>query len=181
MIELFGGDVFRFAQPGWAHALWAVAAWVIVVFVLERRGGGALDRLVGGALQERLVARPSDWRRRWRRCTNVAIINLDLTATTPLAVRRSAIALAMTGSISGASIGWDSSCNLPSVMDMAPDWSRPVTGWQKTWRISLVATSRVRHCCTVICGPVTMHLRTTVCQQYSIRRCTSVTAKLTWR
>jgi len=57
---------FQFADPQWAHALWAVLAFVALLSWLERRGGGALDRLLGGALQSRLVQRPSSWRRRLR-------------------------------------------------------------------------------------------------------------------
>ena len=57
---------FQFADPQWARALWAVLAFVVLLSWLERRGGGALDRLLGGALQSRLVQRPSSWRRRLR-------------------------------------------------------------------------------------------------------------------
>ena len=52
----------------WAHPerLPWLGAWLVVVvllFWLERRGGGALDRLVGAGLVERLVERPAAWRR----------------------------------------------------------------------------------------------------------------------
>jgi Ca-activated chloride channel family protein len=56
----------HFAEPGWVHALWAVFAVVALLAALERRGTGALERLVSPALQQRLVQRPSPWRR-WLR------------------------------------------------------------------------------------------------------------------
>jgi Ca-activated chloride channel family protein len=56
----------RFADPQWVHALWGVLVFVVLLFWLEHRGGGALDRLLGSALQSRLVQRPSAWRRRLR-------------------------------------------------------------------------------------------------------------------
>jgi hypothetical protein len=56
----------HFAEPGWIHALWAVFAVVALLTALERRGTGALERLVSPTLQERLVRRPSPWRR-WLR------------------------------------------------------------------------------------------------------------------
>ena len=57
---------FRFAEPGWVHGLWSVLGFVALLFWLDRRGGGALDRLIGSALQQRLVQRPSLFRRRMR-------------------------------------------------------------------------------------------------------------------
>ncbi len=57
---------FRFAQPEWLHGLWGVLAFVALLFWLERRGVGALDRLIGAALQPRLVRRPTRLRRRMR-------------------------------------------------------------------------------------------------------------------
>jgi len=54
---------FRFAQPQFVHAIWAVIAFVSLLFWLERRSGGALDRIVGSGLQSRLVRRPNSWRR----------------------------------------------------------------------------------------------------------------------
>jgi Ca-activated chloride channel family protein len=57
---------FRFAEPQWAHALWGVLAFVVLLFWFELRGAGALDQLIGNALQRRLVARPSSLRRRLR-------------------------------------------------------------------------------------------------------------------
>ena len=49
----------RFAQPQWLHAFWGVLAFVALLFWLELRGVGALDQLIGNALQRRLVRRPS--------------------------------------------------------------------------------------------------------------------------
>ena len=49
----------HWAQPG---LLWVVGAWALVALVvvaLDRRGAGALDRLVPSALQSALVARPA--------------------------------------------------------------------------------------------------------------------------
>jgi len=57
---------FRFADPQWANALWGVLVFVVLLFWLERRGGGALERLVSVTLQARLVRRPSRWRRQLR-------------------------------------------------------------------------------------------------------------------
>jgi Ca-activated chloride channel family protein len=57
---------FRFAEPQWAHAIWLLVAFVLLLFWLERRGGSALDRLVSGSLQPRLVSRPSARRRQLR-------------------------------------------------------------------------------------------------------------------
>jgi Ca-activated chloride channel family protein len=65
---------FRFADPQWAHALWGVLAFVALLFWLDRRGGAALERLIAGALRERLVRRPAPWRRR------LAILLLGLSA-----------------------------------------------------------------------------------------------------
>jgi Ca-activated chloride channel family protein len=65
---------FRFAEPEWAQALWGVLALVVLLIWLERRGGSALDRLVSGALQARLVARPSAWQRYLR----IALLGLAL-------------------------------------------------------------------------------------------------------
>ena len=60
----------HWAQPG---LLWVVVAWALVALVvvaLDRRGAGALDRLVSSALQSALVARPA----RWRRVTRLALL-----------------------------------------------------------------------------------------------------------
>ena len=60
----------HWAQPG---LLWVVGAWAVVALVvvaLDRRGAGALDRLVSSALQSALVARPA----RWRRLTRLALL-----------------------------------------------------------------------------------------------------------
>ena len=56
----------RFAEPQWAHALWVLVVFIGSLFFMERRGAGALDRLVAPALRDRLVARPATWRRRLR-------------------------------------------------------------------------------------------------------------------
>lgn len=55
----------------WARpdAIWLLVGWLVVValaLLLERRGRGALDRLVSSALQSSLVVRPARWRRRAR-------------------------------------------------------------------------------------------------------------------
>jgi len=52
----------------WANPelIWVLYGWLAIVvglILLERRGSGALDRLVGSALQSQLVVRPSRWRR----------------------------------------------------------------------------------------------------------------------
>lgn len=54
---------FRFAEPHFVHGLWVIAAFVVLLIGLERRGGSALERLVGAALQGRLVQRPGSLRR----------------------------------------------------------------------------------------------------------------------
>jgi Ca-activated chloride channel family protein len=54
---------FRFADPHWVHLLWAVLAFALALFLLERRGSDALDRLVSPALRARLVRAPAGWRR----------------------------------------------------------------------------------------------------------------------
>jgi Ca-activated chloride channel family protein len=62
----------HFVHPEFMHALWIWACAVFVLVLLERRGHGALDRLVSPALQDRLVERPS----RWRRWARVALLGL---------------------------------------------------------------------------------------------------------
>ena len=64
---------FRFAQPEWLHAFWGVLAFVALLLWLELRGVGALDQLIGNALQRRLVRRPSSFRRRMR----IALLGLS--------------------------------------------------------------------------------------------------------
>jgi len=56
----------HWARPDlvWVLGLWAAVA--IAAVLLERRGSGALDRLVASALQSALVARPAPWRRATR-------------------------------------------------------------------------------------------------------------------
>ena len=60
------GSPLHFAHPEWLALLWIWLVVVLVLVVLERRGSDALDRLVGLALQDRLVDRPAAWRR-WTR------------------------------------------------------------------------------------------------------------------
>ena len=62
----------HFASPEFATLLWLWLGFVGLLVLLERRGSGALDRLVAGALQARLVERPAGWRR-WLR---VALLSL---------------------------------------------------------------------------------------------------------
>ena len=59
-------NAFRFAEPQLAHLFWVLGAALLVALWFERRGGTDLARFVGAALQERLVSRPSRWRRRLR-------------------------------------------------------------------------------------------------------------------
>ncbi len=66
---------FRFAQPQWLHALWGVLAFVGLLFWLDLRGAGALDRLMSNRLQQRLARRPSSFRRRLR----IALLGLSAT------------------------------------------------------------------------------------------------------
>ena len=49
----------HFAAPEWVHLLWIVLAVVLLLVWLERRGGDALDRFVGGTLRTRLLTGPS--------------------------------------------------------------------------------------------------------------------------
>jgi Ca-activated chloride channel family protein len=62
----------QFAHPEFAPVLWIWLAIVIGLVLLERRRGDALDRLVSAALQDRLVDRPSRWRR-WARMALLAV------------------------------------------------------------------------------------------------------------
>ena len=57
------GWAVHWARPElvWVLVVWALVA--AVVLLLERRGSGALDRLVSVGLQSTLVARPARWRR----------------------------------------------------------------------------------------------------------------------
>ncbi len=56
----------HFAQPQWIHALWGVLVFVLLSFWLDRRGGGALDLLLGPALRPRLVKGLNPFRRQLR-------------------------------------------------------------------------------------------------------------------
>ncbi len=53
----------QFAAPEWAYAFWAVLAALATLFWLERRGGHALARFVGPALQAQLVVMSTPLRR----------------------------------------------------------------------------------------------------------------------
>lgn len=64
--------LFHFAHPERLPILWAWLFGVVLLVILERRGSDALDRLVGLALQDRLVDRPS----RWRRLTRVVLLGV---------------------------------------------------------------------------------------------------------
>ena len=55
-----------FAHSEFANGLWVWALVLLAFILLERRGSDALDRLVGPTLQNRLIDRPSPWRR-WTR------------------------------------------------------------------------------------------------------------------
>jgi len=56
----------HFAEPQWLYAAAAVVVSLLALVALDRRGGRALERLVGSALQPRLVSRPTALRRRLR-------------------------------------------------------------------------------------------------------------------
>ncbi len=60
----------HFAHPEWGFILWGWLAGVVLLVVLERRGSDALDQFVGLALRDRLVDRPS----RWRRFTRIVLV-----------------------------------------------------------------------------------------------------------
>ncbi len=62
----------QFAHPEWGVVLWGWLALVVLLIALERRGSDALDRLVGPALRDRLVDRPS----RWRRLLRIALVGV---------------------------------------------------------------------------------------------------------
>lgn len=59
-------STFQFANLDFAPLLWGWLAFTAALILLERRRSGALDRLVGNALQATLIERPADWRR-WLR------------------------------------------------------------------------------------------------------------------
>ncbi|MAG30829.1 MAG: hypothetical protein CL908_08070 [Deltaproteobacteria bacterium] len=61
-----------FAHPELANVLWPWLAVVVGLVLFERRGSGALDRLVGILLRDRLVDRPARWRR-WARIALLAL------------------------------------------------------------------------------------------------------------
>ena len=54
----------HFAEPQWVHALWVLIAFVGLLIWLDRRGGAALEQLVGLRLQARLIQRTSVLNRR---------------------------------------------------------------------------------------------------------------------
>ena len=64
-----------FANPGFVALLWGWLLFTGLLVFLERRGSGALERLVGSALQAQLVQRPADWRR-WLRIGLVSLSGL---------------------------------------------------------------------------------------------------------
>jgi len=66
------GAPLQFAHPEWVSLLWGWLAVVVLLIVLERRKRDALDRLIGLALQDRLVDRPS----RWRRLLRIALVGV---------------------------------------------------------------------------------------------------------
>jgi Ca-activated chloride channel family protein len=65
----------HFASPAWSVLLWAWLAFTALLVALERRGSGALDRIVASALQGQLVERPADWRR-WLRIGLLSLAGL---------------------------------------------------------------------------------------------------------
>ena len=65
----------HFASPELASLLWVWLGFAVLLVLLERRGSGALDRLVAGALQSRLVERPANWRR-WLRVALLLLASL---------------------------------------------------------------------------------------------------------
>ncbi len=71
------GTSLHWARPELAPLLWAWGLAVIGLVLLERRRGDALDRLVGPALRDRLVERPSRWRR-WARVALLAASTLSM-------------------------------------------------------------------------------------------------------
>ena len=56
-------DALHIAHPELVHGLWLWALLVGLFVWLERRGSDSLSRLVGRALEERLIERPAPWRR----------------------------------------------------------------------------------------------------------------------
>jgi len=70
-------SALHFVHPEWVHALWVWACVVLALVLFERRGHDALDRLVSPALQDRLVDRPSRWRR-WARVALLGLAGLSM-------------------------------------------------------------------------------------------------------
>ena len=66
------GTPLQFAHPELAPILWGWLVVLIALVVLERRGSDALDRLVGPVLRDRLIVRPSPWRR-WVRILLIGV------------------------------------------------------------------------------------------------------------
>jgi Ca-activated chloride channel family protein len=62
-----------FAHPELGMMMWIWAAIVLGLVWLDGRGSDALDRLVSGAMQGRLVLRPS----RWRRWARIALLGIS--------------------------------------------------------------------------------------------------------
>jgi Ca-activated chloride channel family protein len=65
----------HFATPELAPLLWVWLGFTGLLVLLERRGSGALDRLVASALQSQLVERPASWRR-WLRVALLSLASL---------------------------------------------------------------------------------------------------------
>ena len=54
----------HFAEPQWLYVAGVVGGVLLALVALDRRGGRALERLVGTVLQPRLVSKPTALRRR---------------------------------------------------------------------------------------------------------------------
>ncbi len=54
---------FQFAEPHWIHLIWLVVLFLGLLTWLDQRGSTNLDRWLSPLMQERLVQRPSHWRR----------------------------------------------------------------------------------------------------------------------
>jgi len=70
---------FQFAEPQYVHGIWPVLVAVACLIWLDHRGGHALGRFVGPALQEQLVSK-STRLRRWLRIGLLGIAALSLVA-----------------------------------------------------------------------------------------------------
>jgi len=70
---------FQFAEPQYAHGIWPVLVAVAALVWLDHRGGHALGRFVGPALQGQLVSK-STRLRRWLRIGLLGVAALSLVA-----------------------------------------------------------------------------------------------------